>query len=458
MWTWSRDRRMPPPAALVTLIFAVAALADEEQLTRTWGVSLPAGIEWAQVVGRGDAVALLVATRDARVHVLDPASGQELLAEPVQAGRGVRPAAGPEHAAPADVPSDLACCFDRHAVYALRLSRPAALQWQHGHASAKDDFPGDPEALTGRVGVALTAAGVLIANTSGEVALLSYADGSERWRIDLGPLPTARLHATASTAVVVWKADDRVQAAFLDLAAPRPQPRVRDLGRHWPIWSGLVADELLTVSPAQVTLWPPTGPPRSFDIDTFGLRAAAIDAFVPPDDRGERPAGSAPVSTRPAAHPLLLLGAGPAPSAYDLVSDQKVWPKSGARGSGFDVETLTIRGERFVLTNELGVGVGDLDTGRTELSSLKLPPARLASWDLTTRCLYTLSGDAEDPNAPFQLERVAPPSQPASRPDGAAPATTTFSLPAGGTLRQVLWPPGALVLVEKNGLRAFRLP
>ncbi len=453
----SRDRLMPRSALSVALIFAVSALASEEELPAVWAAPFSAGVDWAQVVGRGDAVALLVATRDARLHVLDPAGGQELLAEPVQAGRGVRPATGAEHAAAADVPSDLACCFDRHAVYALRLSRPATLPWQHGRAPAKDDFPGDPEALTDRVGVALTAAGVLIANTSGEVSLLAYEDGAERWRIDLGPLPTARLHATAAAAVVVWKADDRVQAAFVDLTAPRPQPRVRDLGRHWPIWSGLVADELLTVSPAQVTLWPQAGPPRSFDIDTFGLRAAAIDVFVPPDDQSARPAGSAPAGTRPAAHPLLLFGTGPAPSAYDLVSGQKVWPKSSARGAGLDVETLAIRGERFVLTNELGVGVGDVAAGRTELSSLKLPPSRLAAWELTARCLYALSGNTEDPNAPLQLECVAPPSQPASRPDGAAPATT-FLLPAGGTLRQVLWPPGALVLVQQNGLRAFKLP
>lgn len=313
-------------------------------------------------------------------------------------------------------------------------------------------FPGDPEVLTGWFAAEATPVGLLAANTDGRVILLSPADGAVRWQIALGRLPVARLHGCGSTAAIVWKAGADVTAACVNLQDPQPMPTVRPLSGTWPLWSTLVAEGLLTMSPVEVTLWPMEGPPRRFSIDAYEMRSSGVDVCRLSAGATTR-ATTAPV---PAA--VLLIGDGPHPCAYDLATGQKLWPLSDIHEPGSDIETLAVQGARFVVTSRAGAIVGEAATGRTLAACLQAPPWEFVASGLVDRRLYGLFHVPEQPGAPLRLVRVQVTEAAASRPTTVKLLAETFHLTPAGTIRQVVWAGARMVLSEADGLRAIELP
>ncbi|MCK4341544.1 MAG: PQQ-binding-like beta-propeller repeat protein [Phycisphaerae bacterium] len=511
-----------------------------------WTWQMQPGVEWVELVGASETTALLAATRDAQLHLLDPASGQARFSKPIPVGRGARAAFGDEHT---EHPSDIAYCFDRHALYAIRLSKPAGLKWQHGETTDPAAFPGDPEVLTGWTAAVNSSAGLVAVNADGRIVLLSHADGKELWTINLGfvsnvasglrpgrrmrenahlrlrpgrspdatlllrqslALPLVRLHVFGNKAVVLWKAGGQVKAAFIVLSDKRPRPTIRALAEPWSLWSTLIGDELLTVSSNQVTLWRESGPRRSCRLEGEDLRASAIDVFIPPTRNDACPASS---STPP---PLLLIGGGYWLSAYSLSSGEKVWPKHKPRRSDSRIFSLTIRGSNVIAIGQKGIYVYDVATG-VLLGHCRAALGReFIAAGLSERYLYglvrtsRLSSDMKpDPRDSDKTRGAADFSPRGARgaadfsprgarraadfsPRGAAQAEARgssvearlytlhrvplcgptaqrppldstrflnmFHLQPSGDIRQVLWPPGYMILVEPNGLRAYTLP
>ena len=192
-------------AALVAWGITVTALRAQDaprSLEPDWTWQTEPGIEWAELVGPGQTPAVLGATVDGRLHLVDLATGKPRFGIPIVAGRGVRPAGQAVDRPPAA--SEEIYCFDRHAAYAVCVTEPSGLAWRYGQPPTEDsEFPGDPETLCGWSLAGTTVAGLLLVNTDGRVVLLSYATGRPRWEINLGPLPVARLHVWGTTAAVL---------------------------------------------------------------------------------------------------------------------------------------------------------------------------------------------------------------------------------------------------------------
>ncbi len=231
---------------LVTALVTCGAIAGQPD----WTATFPGGIEWATVIGQGDTAAVLLATPAGELHLLDLETGKSRLAKPVSAGRGVHLAAQPER-------DGVAYCFDRHAAYAIQLVKPAGLKWQYGRTlGADEELQSDPENIAGWMHATATSAGLLLVNSDGRVVLLLPADGHARWELALGPMPVARLHVRDNRAVILWKTEGAVRAAFLALEKDLPKPDCRDLGSVWPVWSDLVSGGLLTIAGRDLTLTP----------------------------------------------------------------------------------------------------------------------------------------------------------------------------------------------------------
>jgi outer membrane protein assembly factor BamB len=394
-----------------------------------WTYSLAPGIEWAAAVGRGTASAVLLATPAGQLHLLDLDTGQPRLAAPIPAGRGVRPAEEPGAA-------DVAYCFDRHAAYALRLSEPAGLKWQFGQTLGADEkFQGEPEKLAGWAHARVTPAGLLLVNVDGRIVLLSPADGQPRWELQLDRMPLSRLHVWETNAAVLWKSGGAVRAAFLALDET-PKPVCRELGDTWPVWSDLVPEGLLTVSPQEATLRPSDGPRRVMPLDISDLTAQAVAAW--PSASGTR----------------LLVGDGPRVHALDVAAGQVRWRERGARFSGFKVLALAIHDDRVVVTSELGVSVRDAATGRLLAECFLLPTIQIAAWWVSgLEILYVASG----PGSASRLDRVELPLPAATTAPAPAPSAR-YDLPPASEIRQVLWSGQHMVLVEANALTAYTLP
>jgi len=426
-----RGRRVLAASVTMTLSVVAHAQSAGAELVPAWTYPLAAGVEWVEPVAAKEAEALLLATPAGALHVLDPATGQMRLTAPIEAAPGVRLVRG-QH------PSDTAFCFDRYSAYAIRIAAPAHLVHQLGGRSAQAaDFPGDPEVLSSWQHAVVTHAGdLLLVNTDGRVALWSPTDATETWVTHLDPLPIARLHVRAETAVVLSKTGGRVRAAFVRLAERPPAVRTRELGPVWPVWSTLVAEGLLTVTSSEAALWPDAGPPRMIPLGPVELRATAI-AVDADAARGAR---------------LLVLD-GHRLVTFDLAAGRRTATQSVGPVHG--TPSLAVTGDCVVLADERGVALHTMTDG-TPLVRQAVDGERLLGWHVAraTR-LYTLGERAVGPATTLclgliELTASQPVTQPAS--------TTEFRLRDAGRPRRVAWTDTHLILVESDGLRAYKLP
>jgi len=437
-------------------VLLAAAIVDIGQsaghdLLPAWSASFHEAIEWAQLVGPPDRPALLVATSAGQLHLIEPGTGNALLAPPLAAGRGVRPA-------DADgAPADTVYCFDRHALYALRVTPPAGLVWQSGQAPKTDDYPGDPEQLSRRVGAAATPAGLLVVDSDGCVRLLDSSDGRERLRVDVGPLPTARLLVSKRLAVILAGTADRVRAIFLDLGKTPPLTASTAVPGGWPIWCRLADQQLLLLTPPQVVIQPQYGAPRAFHLDVSGVRAAATTLHDPTSF----PAATTPASTRgneTAGSPRLIVASGPQLHAYDLSSGRRLWSQRVADRQTCDVESIGLRGDRYAAVHGEGATVGSVLTGRIDARWVAPSAAQVISWELRAEQLWVLFRDVAATGAPLRLAKIRLALHDRSGPAESAADVDLFSLAAHGMPRAVLWTAEYVALVETSALRAFRLP
>lgn len=420
-----------------------------------WTWEAPAGIEWAALVGRGAAESILVATRDAHLQLLDPVTGKPRLTEPLAVRRGIRLA--PSSAAadscadePGAGPADVAYCYDRHAACAIRLSDPPGLKWQYGRwPAAGEEFPGDPDTLTGWTLAQVADAGLILVNSDGRVVLLSHTDGSVRWQIELDRLRVARLHVRGNMAAVLWRAKAGVRAAFLRLGDERPNPLQRELGELWPVWSKLLSGGLLTVSSTEAVLYPKTGALHKVNIPGLGANTVAVDVFEPgrPDATDEH----APFGRGT----LLLVAEARGAAAYDLSTGTRLWPSRKDAESSPDVCVLRVCGDFVVYAGQWGPSVREVTTGAA-MTGFWTP--HFLDCHLVDESLYSLSRYPCNPQLGLILvrEQLATPAERESDQWGAS--STVVVMQPVNEIRQVVWAKRVAVVVRPKELQACTLP
>jgi len=445
--------RRPDHALFCILAFAATPLfaqdcAGQGTLEPVWIQTLDPGIEWAQPIAREPGTSLAVATRDQRLWFIDVPTGRQLSSKPIPIGPGavlVPPNEGNGSA-------DRAYLFDRHAAYAVRASSLVALAWRYGTPVLVDQTPdNDPEVFTGWTHAGAVGSDLLLVGSAGRVVLLSAENGRPRWEIGLGRLPLARLHVMSRAAVVLHKAAGEVRAAFIDCSNGHPIVTRRPLGRDWPLWSGLVADGLVTLSARQATLWPRTGPPRRRALDATELRAAAIAIYQPPD------AGDTDGETH-GSSPALWLGDAERLKRYELsFAGCSAMQPSISVPCGHGVETVSARGRRVIARGQSAVSIFDADIG-TLLGTCRMVEGRLVASHVSGRRLHALFRSSVNGGETLTLRSIDLSEPTTSRPvePGSVPASQGVG--RADELRQVLWTGRHLVLVERNAIRAYKLP
>lgn len=409
-----------------------------------WRVEVEAGIEWACLVGRGATESVLVATRDARLLVVNTGTGEVREAQPQPRRRGVRAA---QPAADHPLLAHVAYVFDRHGAWAIRLDGDTGPAWQYGDDSGQAGFDNDPEVLTGWTNARVTSTGLLLLNSDGRLVLLSLPDGGRRWQVNLGRLPTAVLHTTADAALVLWKTGGTTQAAFVSLTETHPTPRLRTLADAWPLWSTPCGDGLLTLGPHQAAVWPQAGPVRRLPISAVAASAARAALRGP--------------SAAQAGDPLLLLAEGRRVVAIRVTDGGSLWSFESRAGDEF--ATLTLHAERCLAAHGRGFTVLEAGTGQLLAEHGRPVAARLAAAQIAgdaVHALYTPStSTSDDANAaaatPAELYRVPLATTPTPRPAQTPPVLRPLLPPHW---RDALWTKRWMVLVGSHGLWAYELP
>lgn len=453
-------------ARVIVFLFCGAstlyAQTSQPALSAAWSWECKEGVEWAALAGRGQTQTILIATRDAHLQLLDPATGRPRLTEPLATGAGVRLVPGSvvadscgDEAATAGVgPSDVAYCYDRHAACAIRLSDPPGLKWQYGRwPAAGEEFPGDPDTLTGWTLAQVAEAGLILVNSDGRVLLLSHADGSVQWQIELDRLRVARLHVQGSTAVVLWRAEGNVRAAFLRLDGERPEPVRRELGELWPVWSKLLSGGLLAVSPGEAVLYPNDGQPRRLDLPRFGSDTLAMDVVEPPVPAV--PAANAAIRRGT----LLVAGESGAPAAYDLSTAKRLWPKRAEVAEGQQVYALTVCGRHVVTTERWGSAAYDVASGAVLARCwCRDCPLQWSGSRLAGSFLEAVARTTSNTERRVILVRAELGTPAAREAEPARFVPRVFELESAGETQHVLWLDRRAVLIEPNGLRGYTLP
>jgi hypothetical protein len=234
----------------------------------TWVWEPDTSLEWAEPLATAGGPAVLAATSDGQLHLVDAKTGHSPLSSPVQAGPGVRrvpnplnpPAdAEPISATPATDP--LAYCFDRFAVYAIELSPQPRLRWRVGSwpaglvegrgpvASPENRFQGDPEQLRRIVATHAVTGGVLVLQDDGRLALLDARDGLPRWQCQLQRIAAAIIVARGHQAVVVYKSGPRFSAVRVDTLRADLRPVEWPPTAGFPTWSAAWAGGAILLAP-----------------------------------------------------------------------------------------------------------------------------------------------------------------------------------------------------------------
>jgi hypothetical protein len=416
--------------ALIGVCLAACQAADAAP---AWTWRCPAGIEWVESVGGASRPALLVHSRDARLHVLDAALGAGLLKKPLQTERGLRYANRGQS-------GGVAYCFDRYTVYALQLAvqiaAPPKLRWRVGDPPERRDV-GDPEFLSRIVAAHAVDDGVIIVRLDGRTALLDRRDGRVRWETRLAPLADARIHQSGDAAAILWKTGPSVHAALLDLRRRAPQPAFRQLTDAWPMWSGLIGGKLLAVRPKQVSIFGPGPDERSFrPQDERMILAAALDVLAPAAE---------------ANPPLLVFGDSRGGlHALDLASAREAWSILGQGPEHGTWTALRVTDGRFLATGPAVLLAGDARLGRVATSHTFPAGTRVISAVLRGDAACALiSKTALDRTRQLALVRI-----PLER---GKPIRTRLVGRDPVSVTGAIWLERRIILVTRDGVAAYAL-
>ena len=457
----------------------VLAQSRPSTLDPDWDVAIEPGVEWCAPVGGESAPALLVCTKDARVDVIDVASGTSRLRETLAVQRGTQ--FGGSLGA-------VAYAYGASKVYAFRVqagdeaaTATPGLLWS-ADAAPSATTEGDPEFMKRLTAAQATPGGVLIVRSDGAVAELRRDDGEVRWRSRVAASGSCDLLASGQTAVVLLKHGRRVDVVFFDLQAETPRAAVVAIDGTPPIWSCLIEGRLLAVWPSCFRMVAVGGVehlgrfPR-----TIVPTASTIAVYVSPP---------APVGQQ--HRPALLLAQNA--DGYACALDLNTWQwdlREADPGLIIDryefAPRLRVDGDRIIRSDLRWVVVEDVVT-RASLARLRGQGSVLGATmqnefayalfsnhrspeDVRTLLSKADRGDEADrehmlailtrsgePQALVLARQILADRLP-QRPDPCAlRGQTEFELGTAGPVRDTFWLGGKLLLVEDARIRAYTLP
>jgi hypothetical protein len=472
------DNTNPPARRGIRLPFAVIALtarftaplaAAPPVLEPEWTWEPAQGVEWVTGTSPGGAE-LLADTRDGNLHLLDLNSGRDLLAQPIQARPGLRPVladvpAGSHtrHSAslgPSDPPpplQDMAYCFDRFTVLAIRLSPQPGLAWRVGTwceglaeptppgADPAKTFQGDPEQLRQLLAAGATSWGVIVVRDDGRFGLLDRADGRVSWQRSVGPMAMARLHVRGDGAALIWRTGPEVQAALIDVRTGKLREYPLLPGRPWPFWSALTSGGLVLIEPERCIFTTPRDAKTVFRTP-IGMNIISASVAL----RAE--SGPAPDS------PAALLVFGTSDGVLHAIN-----PQDGAeRWASQDLESpnepwtwVKLLGDLVVSAAGGSAHIRSEETGRLLAKFDRGPAARLLDATVAGDRVWILVESAGYEGAKFELVGVG-------QPIGSALAETEealrFALNRAGVFLNALWSGPHLVVSTRGGISAYVVP
>lgn len=454
----SRRRRLRCCAAGVVLFTClgfyspVAAQTPSDPVPPAWSWEPATAIEWTERVGGGKSLALLTATCNGRLHLLDPHTGRPCLT-PISAQPGVRLARG----SAADTTDNTVYCFDRFAVYAVQLPPSAGLRWQAGSWRAglgadvdsqrdpQSTFQGDPEELTRIAAAHATAAGVLVARDDGCGGLLDRLSGQVRWNLRLPPLPLAHLHVCGNTGGLIWKDGPRVSAALIDLCNGRQRPIRLPDETTWPIWTTLTDLGLVLVHPNRISLWDPARPPRSYRVDgSPGILGPAVTLHA-----------DVPRANEDQTETVLFFGTGDRQlHALDLRSGKTRWTVTDQTSSPAYWARLDVQGDILTAMASHTATLRSIRTGERLAAFDAGPNARLLRVDLGAGTAWLLWADGPAHQAQLHLTRLKLPGGADARQER---SQRTYSLGSTGVFLSAVRLDDRLIVATRAGLRAYPL-
>lgn len=233
-------------AALLVASHGLAVLGQQgaskpARVEPTWVVEAPGVIRWIDLSPVGDPPIVYFGTEDAAYRVAW-AGGQSQQARVVR-GRDLRRA---QHGGEgSDAPRVVV--FDRYSIHGLRdESAPPAWSFRDDPGDI-EAHRGDPETLPRWLDAGVCDERVIAVNSDGRVVLLDVCSGELRGRLDLGPLPVAKLQVSGECGVIVARARGQTFAAFVRTGDTPDDVRRVEVGGPWPVWSSLAGETLVTV-------------------------------------------------------------------------------------------------------------------------------------------------------------------------------------------------------------------
>ena len=421
-------------------VVCLGAEPAQENLDAVWSWQFSAGVEWAEAAGQADAPTLLVATREAQLHLIDAGAGRRICTVPAR--QGARLAACDLARAEASA-ADAAYCFDRFCVYALG---PDGLRWRAG--AWRDDltkstdiagdsermFQGDPEELRRIIAVSATECGALVVRDDGRMALLDRADGHVRWQLRFAAISMAHLDVRGGTAALLWKEGARVAGAFVDVREGTRREIPLPADAAWPLWSTLTERGLVVVQAHAIELYSVAGGRQTlYTNDATSALAAAVLL-----DGGE------------GVSPRLVFGSmdGCLRVLRVVGKADEAWIARDQEAGAAHWSLLRLRGDTLLAGADDTLSLRDAETGGLRRRITGKPRETLADADIVQGALWLLwraeGGDGEQ----WSLSRIDWPGGGDERRCG---------LKADGTLLRVIWTDDRLILVTRAGLWAYVL-
>ena len=450
----------------VASLLPLRAAAAPPVLEPEWDWEPAQGVEWIEQPHPGRSE-LLADTREGRLHLFDLQSGRDLLPQPIVTRPGLRPVSAaatssgqPESSSVSTVealePKNLAYCFDRFTVLAIRLGPEPGLAWRVGTwceglaeptppgADPAQSFQGDPEQLRQLLAAGATPWGVMVVRDDGRFGLLNWADGLVLWERKVGPMAAARLLVRGADAALISQSGPEVQSLAIDARSGdiREYPLMPE--RPWPFWSGLSNCSLVLVEPERCIVATPREVQTVFRTPS-GRNIIAASVALGPETSAVQFVG------------VLIFGTSEGVlHAIDLRSCKERWASAEVEPRGQRWSWVKLLGDLVVSAAGGSVQVRTARTGQLLTKFAGGPAARVLDASASAGRLWLLVENTRPQGAELELVGLLRPAEVAlASSEAEAPR---FALERSGVFLSALWPEGRLVVATHRGVSTYILP
>lgn len=439
-----------PRLTLLLLFGCLGAPAARADLEPAWSWKSDQTIEWCVALGEPKDCAVAVGLRDGSVQVINIITAAPRLDDVLRGKPGMR-CAGESGGA--------AYFFDRYRVYAVsvtdtfdRAEPRDRVRWSVGNdAGAADRESGDPEFIEKLIAAAATPAGVAVLDSSGRLAELGRADGSIRWKADLGNGSNGTLLVENATLCAIVKAAGGFDACFIDLKAEHPTPRRRRIGGNEPMWHDLSRAGLVAAWPGRLMRASAESDAARLGLKIrFPVKAALIGL--------EKTAGGGAAN----ADRFIALDAAGDVAAHDVETQALLWKTAPRELGNIRASRLTLAGGLAIFTDADGrIAALRGSDGRLAAAWTAAAAERTLGVSASARFVHALrvAIRVQGPRRTTELQLVRTPivrQGEWKKADAEDQQAAEWLGPAEG-VRDCVWSPGRVLIISDDEVRMFVL-